>query len=551
MKKAIPSKSVKKVAIAAPNSAEINTLAALYNGRQYLEAETGARELIVKFPKHGFGYKVLGAVLQAVGRIDESLDAKQKAADLSPNDGEAWNNLGNTYQEQNRLEEAEKCLHQAIKVAPNLAVAYNNLGITLEKLKRLDEAEKVYQQAISLRPDYAEAYYNYAITLQKLERFADAGKNYRQAISLNPNHAKAHSNLGLVLKHQEQFVESEQHFLTALQLDPQYIDAHYNYGLLLLLLGRLKEGWAQYQWFYHPQNLNPSKPNQPNLQVPQWQGQPLQGKTILIHSEQGFGDLIQFVRYAQHLKANGATVWVLVTKPLVKIFKTVPWIERVLENGQQHQAVFDYWVFPLALPFWFQTTLETVPCNVPYLFTDETKVLWWREWLTLQIPAENKRVGLVWAGNPIQLNNKNRSLKLSQFSVFADLPNITFVSLQLGKEAQNEVKNAPDGLNIVDASFFINDFSDSAALLKNLDVLITVCSAPAHLAGALDVPVWTIISKPFDWRWLLEREDSVWYKNTRLFRQSKSGDWHGVLENVKTQLLEFTPIRQSNFSKLN
>jgi tetratricopeptide (TPR) repeat protein len=538
MKKAIPSKSIKKVAVAAPSSAEINTLAALYNQKQFVEAEVGARDLIARFPKHGFGYKVLGAVLQAVGRIDESLAAKQKAADLLPNDGEAWSNLGNIYQEQNRLDEAEKCLRQAIKVAPNLAVAYNNLGITLENLKRLTDAENVYQKAISLRPDYAEAYYNYGITQQKLERFADAEKNYRQTILLAPNHAKAHSNLGLVLKHQGQFEESEQRFLTALQIDPQFIDAHYNYGLLLLLLGRLKEGWAQYQWFYHPQNLNPSKPNQPNLQVPQWQGEPLQGKTILIHSEQGFGDLIQFVRYAEHLKAIGAMVWVLVTKPLVELFKTVPWIERVLENGEQHQAVFDYWVFPLALPYWFQTTLETVSLNMPYLSAEETKVLWWREWLDSQISTEHKRVGLVWAGNPVHSNDANRSIDFTELSTLANCEKVTFVSLQLGEKAQRELENCPEGLAILNAAPFIHDFTDTAALLTALDLLITVDSSPAHLAGALNLPVWTLVTKIPDWRWLLEREDSIWYKSTRLFRQSKSGDWASVLENMKTELLK-------------
>lgn len=534
MKKVIPSKTVKKVV--APSSEQINWLAALYNQRQFEQAEAGARDLIAKFPQHGFGYKVLGAVLQAIGKIDESLIAKQKAADLSPNDGEAWSNLGNTYQEQNRLEEAEKSLRHAIKVSPNLAVAYNNLGITLEKLKRLKEAETLYQQALALRPDYAEAYYNYGITLQKLERFAQAEQNYRQAISLAPNHAKAHSNLGLVLKHQEQFVEAEQHFLTALQLDPNFIDAHYNYGLLLLLLGRLKEGWAQYQWFYHPQNLNPSKPNQPNLQALQWQGQPLEGKTILIHSEQGFGDMIQFVRYAQHLKTIGATVWVLVTKPLVELFKTVPWIDSVLENGEQHQAVFDYWVFPLALPFWFQTTLETVPCNVPYLFANETKVTWWREWLNSKIPANHKRVGLVWAGNSAHSNDANRSIDFSHLHVLADCPNVTFVSLQLGEKAQRELENCPENLAIINAAELIQDFTDTSALLKSLDLLITVDSAPAHLAGALNLPVWILVTKVPDWRWLLEREDSVWYKSTRLFRQHESGNWASVLENVKQAL---------------
>ncbi|MEI7796030.1 MAG: tetratricopeptide repeat protein [Methylococcaceae bacterium] len=539
MKKNTPFKPTKKMpvrAVIAPTQTEINTLAALYNQHQFAEAETAARALMQRFPKHGFGWKVFGAVLQAVGRIDESLVAKQTAADLSPNDAEAWSNLGNTYQEQNRFDDAEKCLRQAIKISPNLAVAHNNLGITLEKLKRLNEAELCYQQAISLRPDYTEAHYNYAITLQKLERFGEAEKSYRQAILIAPNHAKAHSNLGLVLKNKSQFVESEQHFLTALQLDPQFIDAHYNFGLLLMLLGRLKEGWAQYQWFYHPQNTNLSKPNQPNLTAPQWNGEPLQGKTILIHSEQGFGDLIQLVRYAEKLKAIGASVWVLVTNPLVELFKTIPWIDRVLDNGEQHQTTFDFWVFPLALPFWFQTTLETVPLNLPYLFADETKVSWWRDWLNSHIQAGNKRVGLVWAGNPVHSNDANRSIDFAELAAFSNVKNVTFVSLQLGEKAQKELENCPGNVTILDAAPHINDFTDTAALLSALDLLITVDSAPAHLAGALNLPVWMLVTKVPDWRWLLERDDSIWYKSTRLFRQPESGDWASVLHDVKMAL---------------
>ncbi|MDD5229004.1 MAG: tetratricopeptide repeat protein [Methylococcales bacterium] len=539
MKKSTPFKSTKKMpgrTVAAPTLDEINRLAALYNQRQHVEAETSARDFIQRFPKHGFGWKVLGAVLQSVGKIDESLEAKQTSADLSPNDAEAWSNLGNAYQEQNRLDEAEKCLTQAIKISPNLAVAHNNLGITLEKLKRLNDAEIHYQKALLQRPDYAEAHYNYAITLQKLKRFTDAETHYRQAILIDPNHAKAHSNFAIVLKNNSQFIESEQHFLTALQLDPQFIDAHYNFALLLMLLGRLKEGWAQYQWFYHPQNTNPSKPNHPNLTAKQWNGEPLQGKTILIHSEQGFGDLIQFVRYAEHLKAHGATVWVLVTTPLVELFKTVPWVDRVLDNGEQHQTVYDFWVFPLALPFWFQTTLETVPLNVPYLSADETKVTWWREWLTQHIPAENKRVGLVWAGNPVHANDANRSIDFAELAAFENAKNVTFVSLQLGEKAQKELENCPEGVTILDAAPFIHDFTDTAALLNALDLLITVDSAPAHLSGALNLPVWTLVTNIPDWRWLLERNDSIWYKSMRLFRQPEIGDWASVLTDVKVAL---------------
>ncbi len=539
MKKNMPFKATKKLpvrAVAAPMQDEINTLAALYNQRQYAEAENLARDVIKRFPKHGFGWKVLGAVLQAIGKINESLDAKQMAADLSPNDAEAWSNLGNTYQKQNCLDESEKCLRQALKISPNLAVAHNNLGITLEKLTRFNEAKLSYQKALILRPDYAEARYNYGVTLQKLLRVEEAEESYRLAISIDFNQAKAHSNLALILKNKSQFAESEQHFVTALQQDSQFIDAHYNFALLLLLSGRLKEGWAQYQWFYHPENANPSKPKQPNLTAKQWQGEPLQGKTILIHSEQGLGDMIQFVRYAQHLQAVGAKVWVLVIKPLVELFKTIPWVARVLDNGEQHQTVYDFWVFPLALPYWFQTTLETVPLNVPYLSVDDTKVTWWKNWLNQHISVEHKRVGLVWAGNPVHANDANRSIAFSELSAFASIKNVTFISLQLGEKAKKELENCPDGVTILDAAPFIHDFTDSAALLGALDLLITVDSAPAHLAGALNLSVWTLITKVPDWRWLLERNDSVWYKSMRLFRQSERGDWTSVLKDVKVAL---------------
>ncbi|MEN9756348.1 MAG: hypothetical protein RL755_535 [Pseudomonadota bacterium] len=536
MKRPIPAKSTKKTPIAAPTASEVNALAALYNQQNYPQAEEVAKEFIARFPQHGFGWKVLGAVLQAQGRIDESLDAKQKAADLSPSDAEAWSNLGNAYQDKNRLDDALKCLHHAIQISPNLAVAHNNLGITLEKLNRLDEAQSCYQKALVLRPDYVEAHYNYGVTLQKMARYEDAQKSYRLAINYNPNHAKAHSNLGLVLKHLSEFGESEKHFVTAIKLDPHFIDAHYNFALLLMLLGRLKEGWAQYQWFYHPQNTNPSKPNQPNLNAKQWEGEALQGKTILIHSEQGFGDMIQFVRYAQHLKAHGATVWVLVTKPLVELFNTIVWVDRVLENGEQHNTTYDFWVFPLALPYWFQTTLENLPCNVPYLSVNTEKSAWWKNWLA-QSGVNNKKIGLVWAGNPVHSNDANRSIDLSRFACLSELQNITWVSLQLGEKAREACLNGP--LNMLDASVYIEDFTDSAALLANLDLLISVDSSPAHLAGALNLPVWTLITAVPDWRWLLNREDTVWYKSMRLFRQPKKGDWTSVLNDVKKALEVF------------
>ena len=540
MKKNIPFRPTKKMPIragSAPQLNEMKELAALYNQKEYDSAEKLARNLIQRFPKHGFGWKVLGVTLQMLGRTQESLEANKQAVALLPNDAEAYNNLGFAYQSENLMEETEKCFRQAIKLSPNFVDAHNNLSMALQRLNRLEEAEIVNRKVIELKPDSTIAHFVHGVTLQKLARLAEAEKSYRQTLAIDPNYAKAHGNLGLLLKNVSQFAESEKHFVTALKLDPEFIDAHYNFALFLMLLGRLKEGWAEYYpWFYHPNNPSPNKPNYPNLTAKQWQGEPLQGKTILIHSEQGFGDLIQFVRYAEQLKGLGATVWVLVTTPLVELFKTVPWIERVLDNGEQHHAVFDFWVFPLALPYWFQTTLETVPLNVPYLSVNETKSAWWKSWLNQHIPAENKRVGLVWAGDPIHSNDVNRSIRFSELAVLAGIKNVTFVSLQLSEKAQRELENCPEGLTISNAAPFIQDFTDSAALLSVLDVLITVDSAPAHLAGALDLPVWTLVTKIPDWRWLLEREDSVWYKSTRLFRQLERGDWASVLKNVKVAL---------------
>jgi tetratricopeptide (TPR) repeat protein len=543
MKKHIPSKIPKKIlpknAVAAPTQSDIQSLTTLYNERQFEEAAQAARELITRFPKHGFGWKVLGAVLQLQGKIDESLDIKQKAADLLPNDAEAYNNLGNAYQEANRLEEAEKCLRHALKLSPNFVVAHNNLGITLQKMLRLEEAIDSHQKAIALKPDYAEAYYNFGVTLQKLNRLDDAAQAYQQAIHIQASHAKAHSNLGLVCKNLFNYEDSEKNFVKALQLDAQFVDAHYNFALLLLLLGRYPEGWAQYQWFYHPQNKNPSKPNYPkNLPGKEWTGESLAGKIILIHSEQGFGDMIQFVRYAELLNAHGAMVWVLVETPLVEIFKTVPWIDRVLKNGEQRAVYYDYWVFPLALPFWFKTSLESIPMTLPYLSVDQEKSTWWREWLSQQMPRDHKRIGLVWAGSPAHTNDANRSIAFEELKIFENMPNFTFVSLQLGEKSSQLVSEGIGQLSIVNAAPFIHDFTDSAALLQNLDLLITVDSAPAHLAGALNLPVWIMITKMPDWRWLLNRADSAWYKSTRLFRQTERGNWQGVLDDVKQALLE-------------
>ena len=495
------------------------------------EAEKNYRQIIATQPDCIEAYNNLAVILHELGRLQEAEENYRRAIAINPNCIEIYGNLGVTLQKSGRLQEAEEIYRLAIAINPNYAETYNNLAIVLQESGRLQEATENYQRAITINPNYVEAYNNLGGILQKLGHLQEAEKNYQRAIAINPDYAEAHHNLGIIFKELSRFDEAEISTQKALSLRPDYVDAHCSFALLLMLLGRFQQGWAEYQWIYHP--ANSSKPKTPSVSAKQWQGESLQDKTILIYSEQGLGDMIQFVRYAEHLKASGAAVWVLAVKPLFELFKTIPWIDRVIDEIEQYQAVFDFWVFPLMLPYWFQTTLETVPITVPYLSASDEKSAWWQDWLDQQIPAAHKRVGLVWAGNPHHHNDLNRSIAFSQFSTILNVPNITFVSLQLGDNARDMSHYA----NMVDASLFIQDFMDSAALLTHLDLLITIDSAPAHLAGALNIPTWVLITKLPDWRWLLERHDSVWYKSVRLFRQSEAGNWASVLAEVKAALM--------------
>ena len=440
----------------------------------YIEAEKIARKITTQIPVNGEGWKALGFVLQKQDRIMESLEPCELSVLLLANDPEC----------------------------------HNNLSIALIGHNDFIRAEKHYLIALDI----------YRFSKKKIDS------------------SKVYNDLGILLYRLNRLNEAEIKYKKALELNQDNVIAHYNFALLLLLEGKLKDGWTEFMWFYHPRCTHQDKSIQPNTSAPQWIGESLNGKTILIIPEQGLGDMIQFIRYAELLKKHGATVCVGVKESLSIIFKTISYIDQIIKSDEP--CILDYWTFPLQLPYYFQTTIETIPCNVPYLFADETKSIWWNEWLNQKIPTTNKRVGLVWAGNPKHPNDANRSLSFSQLAIFSDLENVTFVSLQLGEKEKKQINQGLEGVTILDASSFLYDFTDSAALLKNLDVLITVDSAPAHLAGALNFPVWVMITKVPDWRWLLERSDSPWYPSMRLFRQPEIGDWTSVLNDVKTALIQ-------------
>lgn len=428
-----------------------------------------------------------------------------------------------------RYDEAEKFLRMILTTRPDYVDAYNDLGIILKVLGRPDEAISVYQQALALDADNAKLYNNLANIFKENGDFEPAEDHYRQALLRDPSYVDAHRNLGVLYKEFHRYGDAEASYRQALLHDPQSIETQSNLSFLLLEQGRFEEGWHLYETRYDPQ-INPTF-FRPEFPFPQWSGEPLKERSILILPEQGYGDEIQFVRYLSELKKRGASRITLLCKdPLKRLFSTLDTIDRVitsLEEIEEH----DYWSFLLSLPLHCNTTLETIPARLPYLSVND-------EWIDRRIaPRDTLNVGIVWRGSASHDNDHNRSLNtLAALSQLWQIAGTTFYSLQ--KEPTHEDTLLLDQLPIIDLSHYMDDFADTAALISQLDLVICVDTAIAHLCGALGKECWVLL--PFtlcDWRWLEEREDSPWYPNVmHLFRQTSPKSWEQTILRVADAL---------------
>jgi hypothetical protein len=316
-------------------------------------------------------------------------------------------------------------------------------------------------------------------------------------------------------------------------LRTDYAEAHWNLALTLLLNSNLPEGWREFEWRLKiPEIVAPRDFSQPG-----WNGSDLRGKTILVHDEQGFGDAIQFARYLPMVAERGGNIILGCARETAGLFQTMPAIGRVLTSGQPMPG-FDAHVPLLSLPLMFGTTLSTIPAKVPYLTAPAEGVENWRR--KIGAGDGRVRVGLAWAGRPTHKNDPRRSMRLDQFAPLANIKSVCFYSLQKG-EAARQSASPPAGMQWVDWTDDLHDFADTAGLVANLDLVICVDTAVAHLAGAMGKPVWVLLPFVPDWRWLLNRDDSPWYPTMRLFRQSTAGDWDGVIQRVGTALEEYWP----------
>ena len=429
---------------------------------------------------------------------------------------------------------AEQNYRQALALAPDDVVALANLGLLLASAQRLEEAERLQRAALALLPHNAKLHANLANLLAELGRDAQSEHHHQRSLQLDPLAAISWSNLGVFLATRGHEARAEACLRRALDLQRDHARARYNLAYLLLRQGRLREGWRQHEARYAP-NLPAPGSLPPALPFPQWRGQDLAGKSLLIWPEQGLGDEIQFCRYAPLLKARGATTvtWVC-REPLRRLLGTLAGVDQVLsvERAQAGVAMHDYWSFALSLPLHCNTLPGRVPATIPYLHPSATRQ---------RLPEQHGlRVGLVWRGNPHNPCDADRSLPaLSTLRPLWSIDGVSFVSLQKGAGTA-EAAAAPAEMPLLEMGSRLCDFADSASLLAQLDLLISVDTAVAHLAGAMGKPCWLLLPAYMpDWRWLSEGEQSPWYPcSHRLFRQPRRGDWTSVVERLVGALAE-------------
>ena len=472
----------------------------------------------------------LGFALRAAGRAADAQAAFSEAVALDPGFVEAHYQLGNMARESRRFADAEASYRRVLALQSDHHQAINNLGVALGELQRFDEAAGSFERALELKPDYVEAYTNLGHALRACGRPEAAEAACRHAIALAPNFATGHLNLGLALQDLGRFDEALAGFRRASELDPRNAKGEACAGMLHLLRGNFAAGWERYEARWQIGDLPPRK-----FAQPQWRGEPLDGRTVLLHAEQGFGDTIQFLRYAPLVAGRGGKAIVEVQGPLRPLAARIPGV-TVLARGEALPA-FDLHCPLLSLPLAFGTTLDSIPAQMPYLSAAPERVAHWAERIrALCGSPSGRKVGIVWAGSPVHRNDRNRTIAIERLAPLLAVEGTRWFSLQTGPRAAEAAVLGPSGL--VDISAALTDFGETAAAIAALDLVIAVDTAVAHLAGALGKPVWLMLPFSPDWRWLLGRTDSPWYKSMRLFRQERAGDWQGVVAAVRAALAQ-------------
>jgi tetratricopeptide (TPR) repeat protein len=513
-----------------------NSLHAL---EQYEEALASHDRALALRPNYAEAHSNRGNALHALTRYEEALASYDRALALRPEYPEAYCNRANALQALKRFAEALASCERAIALRPNNAEAYSNRGNALQELRRFPEALASHDCALAMRPDYAEAHYNRGNVLMELKRFEDALASFERALALRPDYAEALLTRGNALQELGRCGEASASYERALAVRPDYADAHFNAALCRLLVGDFKRGCEEYEWRWE---TAPGKIGKRNFSQRLWTGcEEIAGRTILLHAEQGFGDTIQFCRYVPLVAKRANRVILEVQEPLLTLMATLAGAAQIVSRDDPLPD-FDVHCPLLSLPLAFGTELASIPGDTPYLSAPVDRTEAWHARLGQH---EKRRIGLVWAGNPrkqladARRIDGERSIAFDSLAPILHVAGCEFYSLQKGGDAVAQLHDSTLCRQIIDVTDDLHDFSDTAALIENLDLVISVDTVVAHLAGALGKPFWLINRYNTCWRWLLDREDSPWYPTARLFRQDSTRDWDSVIGRVQAALHEF------------
>ena len=503
----------------------------LINCGRYSEAEPLFQKLTQLAPEEALAHNNLGVCIQKQYRAQEAIPHFRQALTLQPEEPNFIFNLGNALLDCGETAEGITLMEPMVARHPDNINGLTNLGLSLVVHRQPERALPHLQRCCELDPSDPETFHNLGVAYEALKQNDRASTLYHKALQINPHFARPYNNLGNLALADLELEKAKKLYEKSLELNPKQPDSKMNLGLLHLLQGDFIEGWEGFEW---RQFAVTEKNKGKDFPQPKWQGEDIADKTILLHSEQGFGDTLQFIRYAPLVKARSARVILQCQPPLKTLLNGVAGVDELYAEEELLPG-FDIHLSLLSLPHIFKTDLETIPCaKSAYLRPPATKTNSWKDRLS---DEHRLKVGLVWAGNPQHRNDRNRSCSLQHYREFFGIDDIAFYSLQKGIPAL-ELTALPtkERQQITDYTSELVEFSDTAALLANLDLLITVDTAVAHLAGALGIPTYLLIPRSPDWRWLLDRSDSVWYANFQLFRQEVAGDWKTPCTAVRAAL---------------
>lgn len=529
--------------------------------RRVEKAKKSFRQAVILDPQNSQYHFYYGNTLQLNNELDDAIAEFRKAIELSPQLFEAHFNLACCLMtKEEGYSEAASILKELANRNPEMAEIYFQWGVAAKMSGDEESALFAYKKAIEMKPDWAEAYFNLALLITQKEPGA-AIPLYEKALCLKPGWAQVYNslgtayqrtgvldkavecylkaleekpdwhlpyhNLGEVFILKNQIMQAIRYFRESIKRNPEFAGSHFNLGILLLQQGMYREGWQEYEWRLADRESGDSNINQ----TPMWDGSDPRGRTILIRSEQGLGDAIQFVRYVRLIHEAGGRVWLEASPRLAPLFETCPGVDRVITHLPPAEE-FDFQAPLMSLPRIFGTTLDTIPADIPYLFAqpcDESMIR-----LLERYGSSIMKIGISWRSGDSYRSHGSRDCKPGDFRSLARIPRLALFSLQFSPFSQEswELKE----LGIEDLAGKLGDFASTAAIVREMDLVITVDTALAHLAGALGKPVWTLLNFAADWRWLIDREDTPWYPNMRLFRQRLSGDWAEVFARVERDL---------------